>query len=49
MDAESNAMRGKLGQLPSGLWYVNCNLCEEEARLQAADEEEACGMLDEWR
>ena len=52
MDAESDEMTvqaGKLRQLPSGLWYVHCNSCDEEARLQAPNEDEACRMLDEWR
>ena len=50
MDAESEAVQvGKLRQLPSGLWYVHCKWCDEEARLQAPNEDEACRMLDEWR
>ena len=52
MDADSEEMpveRGKLCQLPSGLWYVHCKWCDEEARLQAPNEDEACRMLDEWR
>ena len=52
MDADSEEMpveRGKLCQLPSGLWYVHCRWCDEEARLEASNEEEAYGMLHEWR
>ena len=52
MDAESEEMTvqaGKLRQLPSGLWYVHCKWCDEEARLQAPNEDEACRMLEEWR
>ena len=52
MDAESEEMTvqvGKLRQMPSGLWYVHCKWCDEEARLQAPNEDEACRMLDEWR
>ena len=52
MDAESEEMTvqvGKLCQLPSGLWYVHCRWCDEEARLEAPNEEKAYGMLHEWR
>ena len=52
MDAVPKEMpveRGKLCQLPSGLWYVHCRWCDEEARLEAPNEEEAYGMLHEWR
>ena len=52
MDAESEEMTvqaSKLRQLPSSLWYVHCKWCDEEARLQAPNEDEACRMLDEWR
>ena len=50
MDAESEAVQaGKLRQLPSGEWYVHCKWCDEEARLQAPNEDEACRMLGEWR
>ena len=49
MDAESNVKRGELGQLPSGEWYAHCKWCDEEARLQVGNEEEAYGMLDGWR
>ena len=52
MDAVPEEMpveRGKLCQLPSGLWYVHCRWCEKEARFQARNLEEAYGMLDEWR
>ena len=50
MDAETEAVQiGKLHKLPSGLWYVHCRWCEKEARFQARDEDEAYGMLDEWR
>ena len=51
-DGESNEMRlpaGKLRELSSGLWYVHCRWCDEEARLEALNEEEAYGMLHEWR
>ena len=40
---------GKLRELPSGEWYVHCKWCEKEARLPARNEEEAYGMLHEWR
>ena len=40
---------GKLRQLPSGKWYVHCIWCDEEARLEARNEDEAGGMLHEWR
>ena len=40
---------GKLRQLSSGLWYVHCRWCNEEACLEAPHEEEAYGMLHEWR
>ena len=52
MDADSEEMpveRGKLRQLSSGKWYVHCRWCDEEARLEAPNEEEAYGMLHEWR
>ena len=50
MDAETVAVQiGKLRQLPSGEWYVHCRWCEKEARFQARNEDEAYGMLDEWR
>ena len=50
MDAEPEAVQiGKLRQLPSGEWYVHCRWCEKEARFQARNEDEAYGMLDEWR
>ncbi|MDA8584320.1 septum formation initiator family protein, partial [bacterium] len=31
------------------LWYVHCKWCDEEARLQAPNKDEACRMLEEWR
>ena len=50
MDAETEAVQiGKLYQRPGGWWYVHCRWCEKEARFQARDEDEAYGMLDEWR
>ncbi|MDA8584341.1 hypothetical protein N9L68_08890 [bacterium] len=53
MDAESAGMTvevGKLQYLPrEGMWYVHCKHCDQEARLQARKEEDAYGMLDEWR
>ena len=50
MDAETEAVQiGKLRQLPSGEWYVHCRWCEKEARFQARNEDEAYGMLEEWR
>ena len=50
MDAQTEAVQiGKLHQLPGGWWYVHCRWCEKEARFQARDEDEAYGMLDEWR
>ena len=48
--AEERAVpAGKLRQLSSGKWYVHCRWCDEEARLEAPNEEEAYGMLHEWR
>ena len=52
MDADSEEMpveRGKLRQRSSGNWYVQCRWCDKEARLEAPNEEEAYGMLHEWR
>ena len=50
MDAETEAVQiGKLHQLPGGWWYVHCRWCEKEARFQARNEDEAYGMLEEWR
>ena len=52
MDAVPEEMpveRGKLRQRSSGKWYVQCRWCDEEARLEAPNEEEAYGMLHEWR
>ena len=50
MDVEPEAVQaGKLHLLSSGEWYVRCKWCETEARLPRCDEEEAYGMLDEWR
>ena len=52
MDAVPKEMpveRGKLRQRSSGKWYVQCRWCDEEARLEARNEEEAYGMLHEWR
>ena len=52
MDAESDEMpvpAGKLRELSSGLWYVHCRWCDEEARLEALNENEAYGMLHGWR
>ena len=52
MDAVPEEMpvgRGKLRQRSSGKWYVECRWCDEEARLEAPNEEEAYGMLHEWR
>ena len=50
MDAETEAVQiGKLYQLPGGWWYVHCRWCEKEACFQARNEDEAYGMLDEWR
>ena len=50
MDAETEAVQiGKLRQLPSGEWYVHCRWCEKEAHLHARNEDEAYGMLEEWR
>ena len=50
MDAETEALEiGKLYQRPGGWWYVHCRVCEKEAWVQARDEDEAYGMLDEWR
>ena len=53
MDADSEEMpveRGKLHYLPEeDVWYVHCRWCDEEARLEASNEEEAYGMLHEWR
>ena len=52
MEAHAEEMTvpaGKLRQLSSGVWYVHCKWCEREARLEAGDEEEAYGMLEEWR
>ena len=52
MDADSEEMpveRGKLRQRSSGKWYVQCRWCDKEARLEAPNEEEAYGMLHEWR
>ena len=50
MDAETEAVpRGKLRQLQDGGWYVHCKHCPKEVRFQARDEDEASGMLDEWR
>ena len=50
MDAETEAVQiGKLRQLHSGEWYVHCRCCPKEARFQARNEDEAYGMLDEWR
>ena len=41
---------GKLHYLPEeGVWYVHCKHCEVEKRLNARNEEEAFGMLHEWR
>ena len=40
---------GKLYQLPGGWWYVHCRWCEKEAIFQARNEDEAYGMLEEWR
>ena len=40
---------GKLRELSSGWWYVHCRWCDEEARLDAKNEEEAYGMLHVWR
>ena len=41
---------GKLHYLhEEGVWYVHCKHCEVEKRLNARNEEEAYGMLDEWR
>ena len=36
-------------QLSSDLWYVHCRWCDEETCLEAPHEEEAYGMLHEWR
>ena len=52
MDAHAEEMTvpaGKLRQLSSGKWYVHCRWCDEEARLEALNEEEANGMLHAWR
>ena len=52
MDAHTEEMTvpaGKLRQLSSGKWYVRCRWCDEEARLDARNENEAYGMLHEWR
>ena len=40
---------GKLRQLSSGNWYVRCRWCNKEIRLEARNEDEAYGMLHEWR
>ena len=50
MDAETEAAQiSKLYQLPGGWWYVHCRWCEKEACFQARNEDEAYGMLEEWR
>ena len=52
MEAESEEMtvqQGKLRELSSGLWYVHCKWCDTDTTRQARNEEEAYGMLDEWR
>ena len=52
MDAHAEEMTvpaGKHRQLSSGNWYVHCRWCDEEARLEARNEDEAYGMLHEWR
>ena len=42
---------GKIRQLQDGKWYVHCKHCAQETTLQARNEEEAYGMLNErkWR
>ena len=50
MEAHAEEMAvpaGKLRQLSSGKRYVHCRWCDEEARLEARDEDEAKGMLHE--
>ncbi|MDA8584318.1 hypothetical protein N9L68_08775 [bacterium] len=50
LTAADPSAAGKLRQLPDGLWYVHCKWCDQEAHLQARNEEEAYGMLNvEWR
>ena len=38
-----------LRRLATGEWYVHCKWCETETRFEARNEEEAYGMLHEWR
>ena len=41
---------GKLRQLRDGEWYVHCKHCDQEATLQARNEDEAYGILwNKWR
>ena len=46
---ESDAQRGKLGQLSSGEWYLHCKWCSRKFRSEAhVTEDEAIGMLSKW-
>ena len=50
MAAETETLKlGKLHKLSTGKWFVHCKWCEKESRLPARNEEEAYGMLEEWR
>ena len=40
---------GKLGQLQDGQWFVHCKHCPQEQTLRARSEEDAYGMLKEFK